>query len=348
MASSADVINTTFNDLRGPMAKSFVRGNPLWDELYRKARVKIGGGRYMERPFAGGAPARGVGVYDGDELLNGTRRQQTRGLQVEHHRLVVAINIPEKDIMQNMGKAAVIDLIDAYPEVVMDGVFGDLNHYYLTGVSRGLVFATADLRGCATLNGDITTGRGVGVSDGILDFTTAALQNQTVQSVAKSAALFYFNHWLDIPGWNINGMFQLYRGYRQAAHYAKKGRGPDIIIMGDEVYANYEQNRRNAVRVEVVESKTEKTNMLSLDFGVGKVHHDLDLDRTEFAGDAADGVTYMLNSDDWELGFLQEPDIDEFKDRHGDQDVITAKFKMQGNPICKKLTTQCAITGGAV
>ena len=62
------------------------------------------GGTKIERSFSGGAPARGVGVYVGDELLNMTRRQQIRKFEVEPHRLVMAINIPKRELAQNSGK----------------------------------------------------------------------------------------------------------------------------------------------------------------------------------------------------------------------------------------------------
>jgi hypothetical protein len=86
--------------------------------------------RISSVPSAGGAPARGVGVYVGDELLNMTRRQQVKKFQVEPHRLVVAINIPKKELQINSGKLAVIRLIEEYPQMVMEGVKADINKYF--------------------------------------------------------------------------------------------------------------------------------------------------------------------------------------------------------------------------
>ena len=68
MSISTEVLNTTFSDLRGPLINSFVRSNELWESLDKKARMPMEGGSLIERSFAGGAPARGVGVYVGDEL----------------------------------------------------------------------------------------------------------------------------------------------------------------------------------------------------------------------------------------------------------------------------------------
>ena len=112
MAITTEVLNTTFADLRGPLVNSFLRSNELFESLMSKAKMPMEGGSYIERSFAGGAPARGVGIYVGDELLNMTRRQQINRYQVEPHRLVVAINIPKKELMFNSGKLAVIRLIE--------------------------------------------------------------------------------------------------------------------------------------------------------------------------------------------------------------------------------------------
>ena len=354
MSISTEVLNTTFADLRGPLVNSFVRSNELFDALNTKARMPMEGGSYIERSFSGGAPARGVGVYVGDELLNMTRRQQVKKFQVEPHRLVVAVNIPKKELQMNSGKLAVVRLIEEYPQTVMEGVKADINAYFLTGASRGIVFQTAELRGLVTLNGDMSTGIGTGVTNGLLDFAAPASQTATVQNVAKSSSYFHFNQYGAISAWATNGLQKMRSVYRQCAHYAGgPGKGPDLVIMDDDTYANFEAYKRDAVRIQVLEDKTEKSNMLGLDLGVAKVYSSLDLDRTSSAFTAGspgpdDGVAYILNSDFLEMPMHEAPNISEFKERVGDQDVVTAIFSMQANLICTKLPAQGTVVGGAV
>jgi hypothetical protein len=43
----------------------------------------------------------------------------------------------------------------------------------------------------------------------------------------------------------------------------------------------------------------------------------------------------------------EAPKISDFKERVGDQDVVTALFSMQGNLICTKLPAQGCVDGGA-
>ena len=355
MSISTELLNTTFADLRGPLVNSFVRSNELFESLDKKARMPMEGGTYIERSFAGGAPARGVGVYVGDELLNMTRRQQIRKFQVEPHRLVVAINIPKRELNQNSGKLAVIRLIEQYPQSTMDAVKADLNKFLLTGVSRGLVFQTAEMNGLLTLNGQHTTGIGTGVANGLIAFQSPGAQTTagtSVQGVAKSTNYFHFNQYNDIGSWAGNGITQLRKTYRQCAHYAGgPNKGPDLVIMDDDTYTNFEDSRRDNVRVSIVDDKIDKSNTLGLSLGLAQVMSSIDLDRTDttaFSSPADDGVTYMLNTDFFEFPMLEAPNITEFKERVGDQDVVTALFAMQGNLICTKTPAQGCVSGGAV
>ena len=351
MSISTELLNTTFADLRGPLVNSFVRSNELFDALDKKARMPMEGGTYIERSFSGGAPARGVGVYVGDELLNMTRRQQIRKYQVEPHRLVVAINIPKRELNQNSGKLAVIRLIEQYPQSTMEAAKADINKFLLTGVSRGLVFQTSELSGMLTLNGQFSSGIGTGVTNGLLDFEAIGSQTDTVQGVAKSSTYFHYNQYNDISAWSSNGITQLRKTYRQCAHYAGgPGKGPDLVIMDDDTFTNFEDSRRDNVRVSIVDEKIDKSNTLGLSIGLAEVHSSIDLDRSDFtaATAPADGVTYMLNTDYIEFPMLEAPNITEFKERVGDQDVVTALFSMQGNMICTKTVAQGCVSGGAV
>ena len=349
MAITTEVLNTTFADLRGPLVNSFLRSNELFDSLMSKAKMPMEGGSYIERTFAGGAPARGVGIYVGDELLNMTRRQQINRYQVEPHRLVVAINIPKKELMFNSGKLAVIRLIEEYPQTTMEGAKADINKFLLTGTSRGLVFQTSELLGLLTLNGQHTTGIGTGVTDGLLDFVAFASQTGTVQNVARSSTTFNANQYGAITNWAADGLTTLRKTYRKCAHYAGgPAKGPDLVMMDDDTYTNFEESRLNLVRVKLVEDKTERGNMLGLDLGLAKVYSSIDLDRGDFTGAAANGVTYMLNTDFIEFPMAEAPKISDFKERVGDQDVVTALFSMQGNMICTKLPAQGCVSGGAI
>ena len=353
MSISTELLNTTFADLRGPLVNAYVRSNELFDALQSKARMPMEGGTLIERSFSGGAPARGVGVYVGDELLNMTRRQQIKRFQVEPHRIVAAINIPKRELNQNSGKLAIIRLIEEYPQTVMEAAKADLNAYFLTGVSRGLVFNTSELKGFLTLNGNVSDGIGTGVTNGLLDFLTPAEQTtagDVVQGVGKSTSISHFNQFADMS--TTFSEATLRKVYRQCAHYAGGiGKGPDLVIMDDDTFTQFEAGKLSNVRVSIVEDKTENSNTIELSLGVAKTFSSIDLDRTSSgfsspSSDAEKGVTYMLNTDYLEFPTLEAPTISEFQERVGDQDVVTAIFSMQGNMISTKLPAHGCVAGG--
>ena len=358
MPISTEVLNTTFADLRGPLVNSFVRSNELFEALDSKARMPMEGGSLIERSFTGGAPARGVGIYVGDELLNMTRRQQIKKFQVEPHRIVVAVNIPKKELLFSSGKLAIMRLIEEYPKTVMDGVKADINKYFLTGVSRGIVFQTSELRGFLTLNGQVSTGIGTGVTNGLLDFTTPATQTDTVQGVAKSNSYFHFNQFGDMSS-AAGTTFEiapLRKTYRECAHYAGgMGKGPDLVYMDQDTYTQFEEKQSNNFRVNVStiqDGVDNKTNTIELSLGLAKVYSSIDLDTADFSAEASGerpdrGVTYILNTDYLEMPTMEAPTMSEFKERVGDQDVVTAIFSMQANLISTKLPAHGCVAGGS-
>lgn len=350
MAISLDALNTTFEDLRGPLVNSFVRGNELFEALEKKARMPMDGGTLIERTFTGGAPARGVGIYVGDEILNMTRRQQIKKFQVEPHRIVVAINIPKKELLYNRGKLGIVRLIEEYPKTVVEGVRADINKYLFTGISRGIVFQTSELRGFMTLNGDVTTGVGTGVTNGMLDFVAPSSQTDVVQNVAKSSSYYHFNNFVDMGGTAFD-ISDLRKGYRQAAFYAGgANKGPDLVFMDQDTYTQFEENQANNFRITIpsVQAGVDgKTNTLELSLGLAKVCPSLDLDPADFTTSAVqNGISMILNSDFLEMPTQEAANITPFKERVGDQDVVTALMAAQFNLLSTKLPAHCVVAGG--
>ncbi len=348
MAISTEMVNTTFANLRGPMVNAFKRRTPFWKALDSKFRMPAEGGTYIERTFMGSAPARGVGMFNGDELLNMTRRQQTHRYRIEPHRLVIAVNIPKKEMLFNTGKLAVMKIIEEYPKATVDAAICDLNQYLMTGVSRGLVFQTAEMAGFMPLNGDFTSGIGLGVTNGLLDFATPTAQAaaaQSVQNVVKSTAYFHYNQYFAITTWLTNGMDQIRAGYRACSHWSDTP--PDLVVMDDDVYGQFEKSKLANVRITLVEDETEKTDMTEQTLGMAAVYSDLDLDRSLFAAPGSGGVTYILNSKHMEFVMHEAPNITSFEERLGDQDVITAIWAMMGGFISDRPISLGCISGGA-
>lgn len=362
MAVSTELINSTLADLGKTLERAFVRSNPLLAKLEKKCRISKAstGGTYIERSFLGGSPSQGVGLFSGDEVGSLTRTQQTRKYSLEYHSALIPISIPGKEIRRNNGAAGAFKLIDEYPKAVFDGWIQDYNQWLLIGVSAGLVLPSSEMEGWLTLNGAHTTGRGQGVTNGLLDFRTPAEQTsdaETVQNVVKSSSYWHYNQYQQIPGSSVvdQGMLRWRQAYRQAAHYSGKPRGgPDIIIMDDESYGQFEELKADLIRLQLVSDKTERDAeaMITNVLGRAEVLSDLGLD-VSAATDAfgtedpeATGCTYMLNSDFFELCVLQEPKVSKFEDRLADQDALVSKAVPDLQLICTRLPAQACVAGG--
>lgn len=356
MPVSTELTNTTYADLGTEIHTNLSRRIALWDRLIKKSRTPMESGTFLERPFAGGAPARGVGVFVGDEILNMTRRQQIRRLRTEGHRVVVAINIPKKEMRMNDGKKGAWRLIQAYPKTVIDYAGVDFNTYLLTSASEGLVFSTAACRGFTTLDGTDAAGSGLGVTNGILDFQPPANQTDAVHNVAKSNAIGHYNQHVAIAAWATNGMRQLRSLYRLCASYSgRPDGGPDLLFLDTDVYANFDEARLDLVRLRIVDDKTEKSHTLEfMGFKGSEIIYDPMLLRTSFtavaeAGAAAapsTGMGYFIDTEHVEMPTWEVPNASPFTDRVGDQDVITSTWAGQWQVIFNHTPAHGTFVGG--
>lgn len=348
MAISTELLNSTFADFRGPIIHSFLQSIPLFRILEKKAKMRTNdGGTYIERSIGTGGAGRATGLFGGDEPLDLTRQKRVKKYQVEPHLLVVTASIPKKELSRNTGKNAVLRLIDDYPKSTMAAVAQDLNKYFLTGNSAGLVASSADLYGFQTFNGQFTSGIGTGVTNGLLDFAAVGSQTDSVQGVAKAEADFHYNQYGDITAFGTDGMKVLKKVYRNCAHFAEKPQGgPDCIIMDDDTFGNYELEKADLVRIQLSDNKSEG-KMISNVLGYGEVYSDPTLALSLFSSPADDGVTYMLNTDFIEWILFESFEMGEFVDGNAEHHMVVAKAPLHGNLFVKKFPAQGCVSGGS-
>lgn len=350
MAISLDELNGSFTRLRAPAINGFERAVPLWKVALEKDKMPDEGGTYLERNHMSGSPSQGRGLPQGDEVLPMTTSNKSLSLKVEPYTLSAAINIPRQLMKRQSGPRAIIKLIETYPKAFLAAAARDIHKFLLTGVSAGLAFSTSELSGLLSLNGQFAGGLAsvLGVTNGLLDFATPATQTDTVQNQAKSLANSYFNQYGDITAWATDGWSVLTQTYAKAAEYAANPEeGPDLGFMDMATFANYMGEQKDLVRLKALTDNMGKTNFLATQLGLAVIHGTSDLDLTLFTAPAADGVTFLLNTDFLEFGWVERPTISDFKEMLGDQRVVTAHFDAQFNTICEKLTAQACVSGGA-
>lgn len=358
MPVSTELANTTYTEIGTELQNGLVRRIALWDRLIKGLRTPQESGTYIDRPFAGGAPARGVGIFIGDELLNMTRRQQIRLLRVEGHRIVVAINIPNKELRMNDGKRGAVKLMEAYPKTVLELAAVDINTYMLTSASANHVFSTEALRGFVTLDGTDSSGVGLGVTNGILDFQPPANQSDTTHNVAKSSAIGHYNQHVEIGAWSSGGQRKLRELYRLcASHNGRANSGPDLAYFDADLYANFESDRFDLVRLRTIEDKTEKSTTLEfMGFAGMHIEYDPALVRSAFTASPQSGATvapssglgYMLDTNLIEMPTWEVPNATPFERRVGDQDVVTSTWAGQWQLIFNRLPAHGTVVGGGI
>lgn len=357
MAISLDVLNTTYSEQLPTLVNGLVRVNPLIKRILQNKQTPAVTGPFIIQPFALGSPARGVGVYLGDERLNLTRNRAIGNQRIEGHRIVVAVSIPVKDMIHATGDNAALSLVKQYPKLVQDLSSMDISSYLLTGVSTNHVFSTDALRGFLCINGTFSAGIGSGVTNGVLDFQPPANQSDAVLNVNKSTSIGHYNQFAEISSWSANGIARIRSLYRQCASYGVLSDAePDLFLMDPDLFGNLELWSLDRVRVQVVEAKTETTHTLTLPGFKGLEYtHDLNMNRAAFTSTPATGATvapsagvgYMLSSKLINVHTWQAPKATPFEERIGDQEVVVSTMSQHWQIVFNNLPAHGAIVGGA-
>lgn len=351
MATTTDLLNTTLADLRGPIQYAFEAKSPFHDLLKKRGQMSSERGQLIERVIMGGSPAQGKGIFNGTEIIPGGRTEQTHKIQLQTHRMVVRIDIPKKELEENSGKTGVLKLIKTYPEAVAKAIPQDWDRYFFTGVSHGKVFDTTAMSGFNTLNGQKVFASGVvGVTNGLLDFVAEGSQTDTVQNLAKSSSYGYANKYGEITSYAADGWKTYTKIAREVgqANPSSPDAKPDVAFVDFDSYALIEEDNRDHVRVATSRTDLDKGGSLTeLMLGGIRFIAAKNLILTDFTGDAADGVCYMLSLDGFEWVWFKQPTMSDFEDRIPNQDVVTAKMEMQGQILMPGMRMQGVIAGGA-
>ena len=352
MAVSTDELNTTLANLRPGYQSTFARTNPFLARCVNKKKVRSPeGGTHIEKVLMTGSPAQGVGVASGYEVAPGARLQKSKQLKIAYYQFLMAINISGKEMRENSGQQGIVKLTEMYPDNAAKAFKKDFNKYLLTGQTDAASSASAsDFYGFTCLNGEFNSGTMDGTLNGLLDFVTPSGQNEVVEGVTKSVASGHYNNYQAITAWATDGMGKLSAAYFDAESNSDQDGdspvGPDLILCDRGSYANFVGSKRDEVRVQVVDAKTEGRMSTKNTFYRADVVYDAALDPSLFSI-AAGGVWYGLNTDYWMWYILKDLDISPFQDFLATQDVVTSKLLFHGQGMCERLNTQFCISGGA-
>lgn len=352
MAISVDVLNTTLSDISSEMVLALEKKVPILDRLRSKGAVNKGptGGTYFEAVSMGTAPTTAVGVYTGAEVASGARALNTKKFSVESHRFFAAVQIPKQDLERNDGKLGVVRLIDSYPKATISGIYRDINSWLLAAndsITGLKVFDAPGLAGFATLNGQyVSTAGRVGVTNGLLDFAAPGSQTDTVQNVAKSRSYEIYNQYDDISSWATEGIETITNVYQTCAEYSSN-EGPDLGVCDAATFANLLTYSADTVRIASTDAAIfGKKSVNQMMLFNATIYRDSALSLSLFTGDAADGVLYLLNTDDIEMNYFELPKVGPFKEYTPLQDVVAAQVSGSMNLVMRRFNSQGVVSGG--
>ena len=357
MTISAELLNTTYRSLKGPLEHTWMRRTPFLDAVVNAGGVKEthSGNTTYEFVVADGSPATGRGHYSGFELYNLTRRKITLLGKLEPHKIGGAIAIPGNELDLQNGSGAVLKLIDEYPAAFTASANLCMEAFCLTSkvpAGGNPAFPATELAGFSTFYGPWTSGRRVGVENGILQQASEAAQSlagTAIHSIASSTTSNWVNQYELMASWTTEGEDKLGKIIRRCGHYSIRGRKFVGFVCPDTM-TNLVKSRRSHARSQKVEQVLEDSDQSVMEFSRVKFHESLDMDRTLFTGDpAADGWGYVFNLTYIKIPIVKAMALDDFKDRTADQDGVVSKFSYHAvGPVCTHRASQGVFTGSAL
>jgi len=225
------ITTTTLRNRTGRLADNVLKNNALLKKLSSKGKVKlVSGGRSIvqELEYAESATFR---RYSGYELLNIAASDVFTAADFNYAQAVVAVTISGLEMLQNSGKEAIIDLLDARignaERTLMNNISTDC-------YSDGTADSGKQIGGLQSLVADLPTSGTVG---GIDRATWPFWQNQYYRGVTDGGAA--------VSASNITKYMNLL--------YLRCSRGvdrPDLIIADNNYFNFYWQSLQAIQRLE--------------------------------------------------------------------------------------------------
>lgn len=353
MALSLDLLNAQLADLRGPIQNTFSRAL-YFDDALRARAQSWPGGSLIERLLAYRAPAVGRAIRTGDETMAMDRKDVIKKVRLDLSRVGISVAIPQRELDRAANtKLTAIKFLQDYPALTTEKIRQNLEEFHLTGqvFSPDPVLDSTALDGFMCLNGQFVSSAGVtGTSNGVLDFIDPASQTDVVQDLAKSKAYGYYNQYKQISSWSADGE-DTWRAMYRTLQAQGDNAEPDLIMVDDAQFANYQRNKRDLIRLSVVQDPLDKAGASSLveTFYKAKVVAvPISLDLTKFTGPAADGVAYWINTRFWTKYVLRDFSWTPFTRMVANQDVVSSMAVAEYNYMCDRVRAQGCTSGGAI
>ena len=136
----SDVITTTLESRSGVIADNVTDNNPLLDALKKRGRIKTvsGGDTILQELNYDDSTTRTVNSYSGYETIAVTANSPISAARFDYKQYAASITISGLEMLQNSGKEAVLDLLDARMEIAEAQMANRIDtDLYLDGTGNG-------------------------------------------------------------------------------------------------------------------------------------------------------------------------------------------------------------------
>lgn len=352
MAIDADVVTSALQKLLPGYLETWTKWSPLIDHVVKANKFENIQQPYLEFVLVPEGPGQFTAINNGDEFIQGGRRQTGTKANEYTQRFAYAFDVPLKSYDEAQGEADIAKLISKYPERAIMDALEQLSIQMLMGTVN-------ELSGVATFNGDATYNPGGnGVRNGLLEYTTPTLQSGTVHGVTKNSVVGWHNQYRHITSFQTNGLKQLRAAFFDCEEQGQASKGSPNLILADRLtFENYLDTLED--RVQFAHNEVSKGDAAAQPLRKGVVFQNATMygaphiTPADFTtADAQDGMAYILNtnyihlmkrqSSKGDSGFLKMRD----PFRLPDQEVLRHELSFDIGMYSDNLRCHAAVTGG--
>jgi hypothetical protein len=352
------------------MNELFSTWHPLLDRVAGNKKLARLKSRFKEFKVTTAGPGALHKIVYGNETYAANRRQNFLKGNQYATRFIYDFAIPAIDIAETAGSPDMVkDLVKQYPESALM----ELKEWVAAQIARGAASSgslanAGGLDGLVTLNGQQDYTPATDARDGVFMPAAAASQTQTVFGIPMQGAVSlpttgWYHQYQNISAFGVNGR-EKWRKCRDDANSQGGGKSLggeiDLLLTDPQTYQNYVNDLDEHVEVAVVKNDHTPAGIRTgTKFGNADVFSEIAIDLSDTTSfttaTTRAGMTYLLNSKEWDGFCLGEDDKMETKGffsfrgptRIPDQDAWRWEIINHWNIFCRQLRNQGLVTGGA-
>ena len=303
MAVSHDVLVTALQELLPGYMETFTLFHPAFDAIVTKGNKRHAKNPFIEFTLVPEGPGTLNSITQGDEFLNGGRRQSAVKGSAYAATMIYVWDVPGEDLRMANGPADVAQLIKKYPERALTD--------FQERIARQLVMGdSAGAEQFFTMNGDATYNpKAQGAQSGMFEFAASTAQTSTRFGVVSNAIQGWHTQYAHITSMGGNGFKQLRKAYWDASQQGSTAEGDvDLMFADRDSYDNVIDELTDYIQfikrdADVKAGDPAPARMRTgIRFQNATLYPEPQMDRTAFTTAAAqEGVIYGLKSDSLHL-----------------------------------------------